>query len=267
MRKLWLLRLVIAALASSFQGTARAALTLYLDLPGVNGESNAPARADVTVLDSLSLGASTFDATKLVDSTSPALLSAALSGTPYASASLLFYDDVATDTAPDAELVLHTAAISAIQSVSLAGNPGETVSFSFASPSMSLFLELPGVSGESSAPGHANVIALESVRLSGNDFSVLKTVDSTSVALATAALSGTPFATATLLFYSDVLSETQPDFSLVYQSALVSSISAAPSQDVPKELVGFAAGGAIVSTPEPSVGLLLLVLVGLRFRS
>ena len=267
MPRLWLLRLLIALLALSLHGTARAALTLYLDLPGVNGESNAPGRADVTVLDSLALAPSSFDATKLVDSTSPALQSAAVGGTPYAHASLLFYDDVATDVAPDAALVLDTALITSIQVTSLGGNPGETVSFSFASPTMSLFLELPGVSGESSAPGHPGVIALESIRLSGNDFSVLKTVDSTSVALATAAVSGTPFATATLLFYSDVLSETRPDFSIVYHTALVSSIAAAPSQNIPKELVDFAAVGATVSAPEPSLGLLLLVLVGLRFRS
>ena len=259
----------IALLTLALHGTARASLTVYLELPGVNGESNAPGRADVTALDSLSLGASALDATKRVDSTSPALATAAVTGTPYSTASLLFYDDVATDTQPDAALVLHTALVSGIQSISLGGNPGEVVSFVFASPSLSLFLELPGVSGESSAPGHAGVIAVDSISLSGNGFSVLKTVDSTSPALAAAVVSGTPYSTATLLLYSNVLSQTQPDFSLVYQNALASSITFAPSQNVPKEDVSFVSAGVVVATPEPSLLWLVapLFAVGLVRRA
>jgi type VI protein secretion system component Hcp len=254
------LGLWVLGAALCLHAPANAALSVYLDLPGVTGESDAPGRADVTALDSLSVGPGAFDATKLVDGTSPALQSAALSGTPYASASLLFYDDLLSDSQPDAELVLHTALVSGIQSVMIGPNPGERVSFGFAAPTLSLFLELPGVTGEASAPGHSGVIALDSITLSANGFSVVKRVDSTSLALNVAVLSGTPYATASLLFYQDIGSASQPDFALVYQRALVTGIVAAPSQDVPREDVSFSPEGVHV-VPEP--GALSLVATAL----
>lgn len=249
----WLLLLATACLLAA-HGTARAALTVYLDLPGVNGESNAPGRADVIELDSLSLDASSLAAAKLLDSTSPALATALVNGTPYPSASLLFYDSVATDTQPDAQLVLQTALVSSIQSILLGGNPGESVSFAFAAPSLSLYLELPGVSGESSAPGHPGVIALDAISLFAGGFSVTKSLDSTSPGLAAALVGGTPYSSATLLLYSNVQSQSAPDFSLVYTQSLVSSIAASGSQQVPKEDVTFASVG--VTVPEPALALL-----------
>jgi type VI protein secretion system component Hcp len=252
--KRWLLLLATTCLLAT-HGTAQAALTVYLDLPGVNGESNAPGRADVIALDSLSLTSSSLAATKLLDSTSPALATALVTGTPYASASLLFYDAVATDTQPDAQLVLNTALVSSIQSLSLGGNPGESVSFAFAAPSLSLYLELPGVTGESSAPGHPGVIALDAISLFAGGFSVTKSLDSTSPGLAAALVGGTPNPTATLLFYSNVVSQGAPDFSLVYGQSLVSSIVATGSQERPKEDVSFVSAG--VTAPEPAIALLL----------
>jgi type VI protein secretion system component Hcp len=182
-------------------------------------------------------------------------------GTPYATASLLFYDSVATDTQPDAGLVLHTALVSSIQSTLLGGNPGEVVSFAFASPSVSLYLELSGVTGESSAPGHPGVIALDSISLTSDGFAVHKAVDSTSTGLLTAEALGTPYATASLLVYSNLLAETRPDFALVYQHALVSSIVTQASQERPTEDVTFSVAGVTV-TPEPATaGLLAMALV------
>src|SRR5262245_22877117 len=261
----FIVALLGAALLAGAPGNTRAALTVVLGLPGVNGETDAPGRPDVTALHALSLSAGALDATKLVDSTSPALASAFLGGTPYASATLSFYDAIGTDALPDAELTVHTAVVSAIQSVSIGPDPGEIVSLAFASPSLSLFLELPGITGESSAPGHPGVIALESVALSGGGFTVLKAVDSTSLALANALLLGNPFATASLLVYTDVLSETRPDFALVYQSALVSGIDPAGSQNQPKENVAFAAAGMHV-VPEPGAGGLVVAALLLAVK-
>lgn len=236
---------------------ADAALSVFLDLPGVNGETNAPGRPDVIALDSLTLAAGSFDAAKPVDSTSPALFAADATATPYASASLLFYDSVATDTQPDAQLVLHTALVSSIQSVLLGGNPGELVSFVFASPSVSLFLELPGVTGESSAPGHPGVIALDSFTLTPGGFTVHKAVNSTSPGLLNAEVLGHPYAAASLLVYSDVLAQSEPDFALVYQQALVSSIATQSLGNRPTEDVSFVTQGVTV-TPEPATASLLV---------
>ena len=260
------LRLLVVALVLSIHGPAHAALSIFVDLPGVNGESNAPGRPDVTALDSLSIAPGKFDATKLVDSTSPGLASAALSGTPYSSASLLFYDDLLSDAQPDAALVLNTAYVTGIQSVTLGSNPGEIASFSFASPSLSMFLELPGVAGEGSAPGHSGVIQVESIALHANGFSIVKLVDSTSTALMTAALSGTPYATASLLFYENILSESKPDFAVVYENALVSGFAVDSSQNVLKEDVSFASEGVHI-VPEPGVvALLAAELAGVILR-
>jgi type VI protein secretion system component Hcp len=134
-----------------------------------------------------------------------------------------------------------------------------------------MFLELPGVTGESSAPGHSGVIALDSVSLSGNGFSVGKPVDSASLPLATAEILGTPYATASILFYSNILSETQPDFSLVYQSVLVSGIATSGAQEHPSESVSFVGAGVAVShpAPEPAAGeaLLSVALLGAAVRT
>jgi type VI protein secretion system component Hcp len=255
------LALLLVAVALSIHAPAHAALTIFVELPGVNGESNAPGRPDVIGLDSLSVASNELAATKLVDLTSPALFSAALTGTPYANASLFFYDDLLSDTQPDASLVLHTAVVTGIQAVTLGSDPGERVSFAFAAPALSLFLELPGVTGEGNAPGHSGVIEVESIALSASGFSVVKLVDATSPTLFSAALSGTPYATASLLFYADILSASQPDFALVYQNALVSGIASVPSLNVPKEAVSFASDGVHV-VPEPAtLSLLAAALV------
>ena len=125
--------------------------------------------------------------------------------------------------------------------------------------------------GESAAPGHSGVIGVESAGLSTSGFSVLKRVDSTSSALFTAAVLGTPYATASLLFYEDILSASQPDFTLVYHNALVSSIAPAPSPQVPKEDVSFASA-SIQVVPEPSetaeliLGVALLAGLSRRLR-
>jgi len=259
--KNWLMGFAALLCIGARVGSADAALTVYLDLPGVNGESNAPGRPDVTALDSLTLTAGTLEATKLVDSTSPALLVADATATPYATASLSFYDAVATDTQPDASLVLHTALVDGIQSVLVGGQPGEAVSFAFASPSVSLYLELPGVTGESSAPGHAGVIALDSLTLVNGGFTVHKAVDSTSTGLLTAEVLGSPYATASLLVYSNVLAQSQPDFALVYQHALVTSIVTQSLGERPTEDVTFSAAGVTV-TPEPSLAGLLTAALG-----
>jgi len=263
------LALLLLSVALSIHRPAHAALSIFVELPGVNGESSPPGSPDVIALDSLSVAPGTFDATKLVDSTSPALATAAVTATPYSSASLLFYDDLLADTQPDAALVLHTALISGIQSLMIGPNLGERVSFSFAAPTLSLFLALPGVTGESTAPGHPGVIQVESIALSADGFSVLKLLDSTSPALSTAAVTATPFATASLLFYQDILTASRPDFALVYQQALVSSIATAGSLEVPKEEVTFASTGAHV-VPEPAAATLLaaaLVAAALLRRS
>ncbi|MFI5315194.1 MAG: hypothetical protein ACHQ6T_05815 [Myxococcota bacterium] len=244
---------VALALALSLSAVARASdVSSYMKLEGVAGESTPPSLTNAIAIDPLLLDPNGFSITKRIDSTSLALSTAEVTANPFSSATLYFYDDVLTDSQPDASLVLHTALISSITPVTLGSDPGERVAFATLSPTLSLFLELSGLSGESSAPGHPGVIAVDSILLSGNGFSVLKTVDSTSSALLLAAISANPFASATLLVYQNVLSETKPDLEFIFQRALVSSVSSAPSSgEILKENAAFVAQGVTV-VPEPT---------------
>jgi len=267
-----LLRAAVFACLVSLCAEAHATqLNNYLQLEGVPGESNPPGSPGAIAVETVGLRSGAFEVLKPIDSTSSSLALAEGIGTVYANVSLLFYDDLASDSEPDAALVLHTAMVSSISPATLGGSlAGESVSFSFASPGLSMFLELPGVTGESSAPGHSGLIALDSVSLSGNGFSVGKPVDSVSLPLATAEVLGTPYATVSILFYSNILSETQPDFSLVYQSVLVSSIVTSGGQEHPSESVSFAGAGVTVSHPVPepaaSMALLSAALFGAAVR-
>jgi hypothetical protein len=239
-------------------GTAHATLSTYLGLSGLDGNSDAPGRPDVIGLDSFGFGASTLGVAKLSDSTTLELAMAKLSGTPYTTATLFFYDSEETDSQPDAELVMNAAVVTSLQQVQLCCGTrlGEWVTFSFASPSLALFLELPGIAGESSAPGHPDVIALDWISLtSDSSFHVGRHVDSTSFALESARLGGTQFPSARLLVYSDLGPQSQPDFSLVYANTLVSVIVDESTEDTLLEAVFFSVGGVIV--PEPSATLLL----------
>jgi type VI protein secretion system component Hcp len=261
-----LLQFVLFALLISVHGEARASFSSYMNFEGVAGESNPPGAPGSIAIDSLGLGSATAEITKPVDSTSSAIAQAEGSGTPFSSATVLFYDDPNTASAPDASLVLNQVLVSGIQTVTLGSRLSENVSLVYATPSVSMFLELPGVTGESSAPGFSGLIAVQSVSLSSNGFSVVKALDSTSTALSLAALNANPFATASLLFYTNILGETHPDFSLVYQQALVSQIVTASGGERPTESVTFVAANSTVGHPVPEPGaeteLLAAVLVG-----
>jgi hypothetical protein len=242
----WCVATLLLALAVGLDARA-SQVSSYLKLEGVPGEKSPPGQPDAIAADSVSLGSAFLAISKAVDSTSSTLAADEIAGTPFADLTVSLYDDPNTAAAPDATLVLHTGLITSIQPAT----GGEQVSFQFASPSVSMFLALPGVTGESSAPGAAGVIALQSVTFGPSGMTVVKALDSTSSALHDALLTAHPYTAATLLFYTDLPTETHPDFSLVYQHALVSQFTDSGAEDQFRETVTFDATGSSVGHPLP----------------
>jgi len=97
------------------------------------------------------------------------------------------------------------------------------------------------------------VIAIDSLTITGNTFSVHKAVDSTSPALSSALVSAHDFSSASLLLYSSIATETQPDFALVFDHALISSIASDSSGERLSETVSFEAARSSVLAPEPEL--------------
>jgi hypothetical protein len=152
--------------------------------------------------------------------------------------------------------------VSSILTTTINTQPAEHVSFQFASPATYLYLALPGTNGSDSAPGRPGVIPIDSLTITDNVFSVHRAVDATSPSLAAAFANGALFSNASLLVYTDIAAETQPDFAIVFSEALISSIVGDDgSGELPSETISFAAADATV-VPEPAVALLLALGAG-----
>jgi len=83
-------------------------------------------------------------------------------------------------------------------------------------------LELPGIAGESSTPGHAGVIRFSHFPYQRNELSVLKPVDSASPAIFSAVASGKHFPSASVLFYGSLPPTGEPTATLVFHTVLAS---------------------------------------------
>jgi type VI protein secretion system component Hcp len=261
--------LALAALVAGALPACRALaadIDYLLQIDGIPGEANPPGFSDATQLHGFSISDGSLSITKGIDSSSPAIASAFGSATILHTATLGLYDDPNTATRPDATLALHDLLISSIQTTTVPPLPGEIVSFQFVSPSLSLYLELPGVTGTASPPGESSAIPIDSLSVSGNTFTIHKLVDSSSPTLQTDFGSLHDFTTASLLFYSSIATETKPDFSIVFQHALISSLVTDGGERLGETITFQMTGSAV---PEPgALAAVTAALLGLaRFRS
>jgi type VI protein secretion system component Hcp len=183
-------------------------------------------------------------------------------------ATIAFYKVPTTGTEPYEEILFHNLIVSSYQTTTIGTLPGERVAFQFQSPADYLYLGLPGVDGSSSAPGRSGVVPIDSLTITDNTFSVHRVVDATSPALAAAFANGALFDTSSLLVYTNLASETQPDFSIVFDHALISSIVPDASGELPAETISFVATDSTV-VPEPGTTALLAlgVLAGVTLSS
>jgi type VI protein secretion system component Hcp len=121
-----------------------------------------------------------------------------------------------------------------------------------AAAAASIDLDIPGIAGEDATPGHPNAMAVQTLTIKPNEFSVIKAVDSASPQIQLAVALGTLFATGQLLFY-DSAPTSQPDAALQFQNLLASSYQMLNGPGFPQEQDAF-------SSPTPQ--LLYLELPG-----
>jgi type VI protein secretion system component Hcp len=245
--------LVAAALVAATicaRGASAGSIDYLLKFGNIKGDATRPGLTNAIDVHSFTLANGALVDTHVIDSSAPQLAAAETSSILIPNGTIGLYDDPNTATHPDAQLPLHDILVSSIQPTTIGPQSAETVTYQFLSPTLALYLELPGISGESSAPGAPNVIAIDSLTITGNSFSVHKAIDSTSPALQSALLGAHDFVTASLLFYSSISTETKPDFSIVFAHALISNIASNGVSEQPTETVSFDATGSAV--PEPS---------------
>lgn len=145
----------------------------------------------------------------------------------------------------------------------LGGTPAlEQIQFVATAPAY-IYLELPGIAGASSTPGHPDVMLLQSFTLNANDFSITKAVDSASPQLDTAISGATLFPTGNLLIY-DSTPTGAPDAIVSFQRILGSGFSYSTGgndRQIEQDDFDFA-----TLSPEPRIGLVFagLLIVALR---
>jgi type VI protein secretion system component Hcp len=234
------------------------ASSVYINIPGITGETPTPGFPGALAAQSITISSSGFSVVRPVDVASPELVNAVALGTPFpGAASVLFYDTTPSG-APDATLAFQNVIASGYQL--LGGNPLERDSFS-STTHYSMFLELPGITGEGGAPGPAGSMALQSFTLDGQHFSVDRPLDTATPEIELAVAHGTVFSTASVLFF-DPSNSTSPVATLVFQDVLASSILIS-GINVPQETDGFgyrsltAQQGPAQGVPEPSSVTLL----------
>jgi type VI protein secretion system component Hcp len=243
--------------------TFASAATTYLNIPSIAGEDPVPGFPGAMALRSLTFTPDAFSVIKNVDVASPKLANAVASGTPLHTTSLLLYNATASGP-PDITFNFPNTFATAYQIINTTP-PTETDTFT--SNFASLFLEIPGITGESSTPGHPGVIQLDSFTLAGNSFSFTKPVDVTSPHLQTAVILGTTFPAISLLLYNSSSPGSQPDAELLFSNDIASAYQVLNSSaSVPDDQTTF---NFATVTPEPAAALLLLPALSplLRRRS
>ncbi len=208
--------IVLASVA--LNGSARAAV-VDLYVPSITGEDSPPGFAGAMRVQSVDISTDAFSVTKVVDSASPQIATAIAGATPLGTTRLLLYNS-SPPTALSASLAFANTFGSA--QVMLGGTPmTEKDSFIATTPAL-MYLEVPGITGESNVPGHSAVMQLDSFSLSGGEFSIVKILDTASPQVASAISGATLFPTVTMLFY-DSSPATTPGGVFVFHNVLGNS--------------------------------------------
>jgi type VI protein secretion system component Hcp len=234
------------------------AASIFLDIPAIPGENPTPGHPAAIAAQSVTITPGSFSVIKHIDSASPKIQLAVANGTPLATSTLLFYDSAASDRP---EAIISFQNVLANSSQLLGGNPpSEQDSFSSTTPKL-IYLQLPGIVGESSTPGHPDLIQIDSLTLSPNDFTITKLVDKASPPIQSAILKGTPFSFAFFLFYDSTIPLSFPDSVLIFQNVLGSSFQL-QGNNPPLEQDTFNFQ-SITQIPEPQSSAILLISVAL----
>jgi type VI protein secretion system component Hcp len=237
----------------------------YLNLQGIVGEDPVPGHPDTMAVQSLTLSGHNFSVVKRLDKASPAIQLAVATGKHIPTANVYLYNAAPSGPA-DATLSFTDVVASSYQQLPGVVVPLERDSFNSATAA-SVYLEVPGIMGESSVPGHPNVMPIQSVSIADNEFSVVKALDRASPAIHEAVVLGTQFPTASLLFYFSPPTGS-PDVTLSFGNVIASSYQLQTGTGIPQEQDTFRFESILSpsasATPEPSsLALLSIGTVGL----
>jgi type VI protein secretion system component Hcp len=239
---------IVLCISLVSQSSVEAAST-YLNIPSIPGENPTPGFPGAMAVQSLTITPNTYSVTRTIDSASPGIANAVAAGTHLNTSTVLFYNSTPSGP-PDATLSFpNTLATS--QQLLVTSEVDSFASTSYAA----MFIEIPGIAGPSSTPGHANVIQIDSFSLSGNTFSFIKPVDSASPQLQSAVGAASHFPSIDLLLYISSSLGPQPDAELIFNQDLASAYQLLTGPAAQKDQTTFAFSTV---SPEPSSALLLV---------
>jgi type VI protein secretion system component Hcp len=256
--------IALAAVLSMAAG-AQGAVSEFLYLPGITGEDSTPGFPGAIAVQSLTVTNGSFSIVKNVDIASPTIFNDVVTGAALGTANILLYNG-STSSPPSTTLTfpgVHASNIMLLPNGITEQDGFSAITFA------SMFLELPGIVGESSIPGHPGVTPISSFSLTANNFSVIKNVDANSPAILAGIINGTEiFPSARLLFYNSA-AVGEPNVTLNFLDVLGSAYQLLNGNNLPTERVTFAFA-SVSAVPEPSfttlLGIGLLMLAGATWR-
>jgi type VI protein secretion system component Hcp len=192
-----------------------------------------------------------FSVVKGVDKASPTIFSDVATAKSLHTTNVLLYNSLPSGP-PDATLAFQNVLASSY--VVLSGGTTEQAGFNATTPN-SLYLELPGVTGEGATPGHPGVMQIDSFSITGSNFSVVKSVDKASPGIESLIVKGTPVSAARVLFYNSAPSGP-PAAVLTFQDVLGTSRHLSSGGDLSIETDTF---NFISVVPEPASMVLLVI--------
>ncbi|HEX4486049.1 MAG TPA: PEP-CTERM sorting domain-containing protein [Terriglobales bacterium] len=232
------------------------AASLYLYVPSITGENSTPGYPGAMAVQSLTVTPDNFSIVKSVDKASPTIFSDVATAKSLHTTNVLLYNSPPWGP-PDATLAFQNVFASSY--VVLGGGTTEQDGFNATTPN-SMYLQLPGVTGEDATPGHPGVMRVDSFSITGSNFSIVKSVDKASPGIESLILKGTPVSTASMLFYNSA-PLGPPDAVLAFQDVLGTSRLLSSGGDLPTETDTF---NFISVVPEPaSMALLVIGITGL----
>ena len=231
------------------------AASLYLYVPSVTGENSTPGYPGAMAVQSLTVIPDNFSIVKSVDKASPTIFSDVATAKSLHTTNVLLYNSPPSGP-PDATLTFQNVFASSY--VVLSGGTTEQDGFNATTPN-SMYLELPGVTGEDATPGHPGVMQIDSFSITGSNFSIVKSVDKASPGIESLILTGTPVSAARVLFYNST-PVGSPDAVLTFEDVLGTSRHLSSGGDLPTETDTFNFIGVV---PEPSsIALLVIGITG-----
>jgi hypothetical protein len=249
----------------SFRPAIATASSIFVDIPGITGETPVAGYPNALATQSITVFSNGFSVVRRVDVATPQIVDAVARGRIFPSANALFFNGTPSGS-PDAVLPFQDDPAVGFQ---LLGSLDPLERDTFASAThYSMFLELPGISGEGTSPGPTGSIAIDSFTLANQTFSVVRRPDRATDDLDHAVATGRHFSSASVFFY-DLANPGSPVLTFIFGDVLPTSFQLS-GQLSPVETDGFVFESVTEASPgqdvpEPSSLMLLVAGSALAF--